>query len=258
MKKALPFLLTSLLLVFAPVNTFSSSIIGATEPTQIANNMELVAQYAKQLEQYEVQLKTLSENIQRTKYMAQNLVQLPAATWQRFQQDAIQLKNIVQQGQGISFAAANLDTQFANTYKGYSSYEASAAQSLDSRNRTFADQYRNLNASTRDTVNGALRSLNTQMNSMSSDDAVLATLQQQSRSTDGQLKAIQAANEIALNQTDTLHKLRWTLMTQASTQAAWYAAQNDKETAQRAWAERRNTFSLPDLKRKPNKTFDKF
>ncbi|MDD3466415.1 MAG: P-type conjugative transfer protein TrbJ [Campylobacterales bacterium] len=240
------------LLIIAPVNTFSSSIVGSTEMTQIRNNLELVAQYAKQLEQYEVQLKTLTENIQRTKYMAQNLVQLPAATWQRFQQDAIALKNVVQQGQGISFAAANLDTQFANTYKGYSSYEASAAQSLDSRNRTFADQYRNLNASTRDTVNGSLRSLNTQMNSMSSDDAVLATLQQQSRSADGQLKAIQAASEIAVNQTDTLNKLRWTLMTQASTQAAYMAAQNDKETAQRALSERRNTLPLQNKSDRPN------
>lgn len=239
--------------------TFSSSIVGSTEMTQIRNNLELVAMYAKQLEQYEVQLKTLTENIQRTKYMAQNLVQLPAATWQRFQQDAIALKNVVQQGQGISFAAANLDTQFANTYKGYSSYEASAAQSLDSRNRTFADQYRNLNASTRDTVNGSLRSLNTQMNSMSSDDAVLATLQQQSRSTDGQLKAIQAANEIALNQTDTLHKLRWTLMTQASTQAAYMAAQNDKEAAQRAMAERMRQGKPIDMSQTPSaKKYQKF
>lgn len=212
---------------------------GATEFTQLANNIQLVQQYAKQVEQYQTQLQSLTNHIQQTQMMIQNLQMLPATVWQKFANDVMALKNVVQQGQAVSFAAANLDSQFAAMYKGYANYESSAALSLGDRSTTFAQQYRTLNASTRDNVNGALKALNTQMNALTTDEATMNLLQAQSQSADGQLKAIQAANEIALHQTDTLKKLNYTLMTQASTQAQWISAQNEKDTAQRALSERR-------------------
>ena len=76
--------------------------------------------------------------------------------------------------------------------------------------------------------------------------------QQQSRSADGQLKVIQAANEIALHQTEENKKLRWTLMTQANTQAAYMAAQNEKETAKDALSERRQQYTTPNINRPGN------
>ncbi|MDD3597594.1 P-type conjugative transfer protein TrbJ [Sulfuricurvum sp.] len=212
---------------------------GATETTQILNNIQLVQQYAKQVEQYQTQLQSLTNHIQQTQMMIQNLQMLPATMWQKFANDVLALKNVVQQGQAVSFAAANLDSQFAAMYKGYANYESSAALSLGDRASTFSQQYRTLNASTRDNVNGALKALNTQMNALTTDEATMNMLQVQSRSADGQLKAVQAANEIALHQTDTLKKLQYTLMTQASTEAQWIAAQNEKETAKNALSERR-------------------
>lgn len=225
---------------------------GATETTQLLNNIELVMQYEKQIQQYAAQVQSLQNHIQQTQMMIQNLQMLPATMWQKFANDVLVLKNIVQQGQAVSFAAANLDSQFAAMYKGYSSYEASAAQSLGDRSTTFAQQYRTLNASTRDSVNGSLKALNTQMNALTTDEATMNMLQAQSRSADGQLKAVQAANEIALHQTDTLKKLQYTLMTQASTQAQWIGAQNDKDTAKRALSERREQYTIPNTNRAGN------
>jgi P-type conjugative transfer protein TrbJ len=225
---------------------------GATEFTQMINMAQLIAQYATQIEQYATQVQSLQNHIQQTQMQIQNLRNLPASMWSKFQNDVLALKNIVQQGQAVTFAAANVDTQFASVYKGYSSYEASAAQSLDSRTTTFAQQYKNINQSTRDSTNGALKALNTQMNAMSSDEAVMNMLQQQSRSADGQLKVVQAANEIALHQTDTLKKLQYTLMVQASTQAAYQAAQNDKTEAKDALSERRQQYTVPDINRPGN------
>ncbi|MGD9971255.1 MAG: P-type conjugative transfer protein TrbJ [Sulfuricurvum sp.] len=226
----------------------------ATETTQLLNNVELVLQYEKQIEQYSTQMQSLTNHIQQTQMMIQNLQMLPATVWQKFANDVLALKNIVQQGQAVSFAAANLDTQFAAMYKGYANYETSAAQSLGDRSTTFAQQYRLLNTSTRDSVNGSLKALNTQMNALTTDEATMNMLQAQSRSADGQLKAIQAANEIALHQTDTIKKLQYTLMTQASTQAQWIAAQNDKETAQRALSEKMRSGIPVDPARSPSGT----
>lgn len=247
-------ILAGLLLAATPmtVSAGGGGIAGASEPTQILNNIQLVNQYAKQVQQYQTQLESLTNHIQQTQMMVQNLQMLPATVWQKFANDVMSLKNIVQQGQAVSFAAANLDSQFAETYKGYTSYEASAAQSLDARTSSFTQQYRNINQSTRDSTNGALKALNTQMNALTSDEATMNMLQSQSRSADGQLKAIQAANEIALHQTDTLKKLQYTLMTQASTQASYMAATNDKETAQRALSERREQYTIPNTNRAGN------
>lgn len=247
-------ILAALLLAANPmtVSAGGGGIAGASEPTQILNNVELVLQYEKQVEQYATQLQSLTNHIQQTQMMIQNLQMLPATMWQKFANDVLALKNIVQQGQAVSFAAANLDSQFASMYKGYSNYESSAALALGNRNTTFAGQYRTLNASTRDNVNGALKALNTQMNALTTDEATMNLLQAQSQSADGQLKAVQAANEIALHQTDAIKKLQYTLMTQASTQAQWIATQNDQQTAKRALSERRNQFSKPSKTRSAN------
>lgn len=239
-------------LFVTPNFVFAGSVAGtggALESTQWLNYGELALQYAKQVQQAETQLNNLTQSIQHTEMMAKNLVQLPAATWSKFENDVLALKNVVQQGQAVSFAAANLDSQFAQVFKGYSNYEASAAGSLDARTTTFAQQYKNINQSTRDSTNGALKALNTQMSAMSSDESVMDMLQQQSRSADGELKAVQAANEIAMHQTDTLKKLQYTLMVQASTQAAYQAAQNDKETAKDALSARRNVYTMPNINR---------
>lgn len=236
-----------------PKSSFATGLIaGATEFTQITNMVQLIMQYATQIEQYATELNTLQQNIQQVQMQAQNLRNLPAGVWNQFVNDSMQLRSIVQQGQAVSFAAANVDTQFASVYKGYSNYETSAAQSLDSRTTTFAQQYKNINQSTRDGVNGALKSLNMQMSDFNTDSSTMSMLQSQSRSADGQLKVIQAANEIALHQTEQTKKLQFALMTQASTQASWIAAQNDKETAQRALSERRQQYVKPNINRSGN------
>jgi P-type conjugative transfer protein TrbJ len=250
-------LILSALLIASPMSLSASGLSGeATEFTQIANNVQLVLQYATQIEQYQTQLNSLTQDIQHTSQMAQNLAQLPAASWNKFQNDVLALKNIVQQGQAVSFAATNLDSQFASVYKGYSNFQSLAGAVPGTRNASFSQQYKTLNASTRDSVNGALKALNTQMSAMNSDESVMNMLQQQSRSADGEVKATQAANEIAMHQTDTLKKLQYTLMTQASTEAQWIASQNDAQAAQQALAKQR--LSTQKTQKAGGRTLDSF
>lgn len=239
--------------ILLPKNSYATGLIaGATEFTQITNMVQLIMQYATQIEQYATQLNTLQQNIQQVRMQAQNLVNLPAGIWNKFTDNIMSLKNIIQQGQGITFAASNLDSQFAAMYPGYDGHFTAAGQSLASRNATFTDRYKQINTSTRDNINGALKSLNLQMNDLNSDAATMSMLQSQSQSADGQLKVIQAANEISLHQTEQMKKLQWTLMTQANTQAAYMAAQNEKETAQRALSERRQQYTIPNTNRAGN------
>lgn len=227
-------------------------IAGATEPTQIMNNIELVMQYVTQVQQYATQLENLQNDIQQLETMMKNLESLPSGAWNHFIGQMVNLKNIVQESEAITFAASNLDSKFNAMYPGYSGYETMAAQLLNPRTTSFTDHYKKINKSMRDNINGQLKSLNLQMQDFETDASTISTLQQQSRNADGNLKVLQAANEIALHQTEENKKLRWTLMTQANTQAAWVSAQNEKSTAQRALSERRQQHSMPDINRPGN------
>lgn len=245
-------ILAALLLAATPmtVSAGGGGIAGASEPTQLlqfgADVVDRLQAFQQQVQQYQTEYNSMLNHIQQTQMQIQNLGQLPAGTWNMFTQDVLQLKSLVQQGQAITFAASNLDSQFQTMFPGYDGHFTAAGQSLVSRNATFTDRYKQINTSTRDNVNGALKSLNLQMNDLNSDAATMALLQQQSRSADGQLKVIQAANEIALHQTEQTKKLQWTLMTQANTQAAYMAAQNEKETAKAALSKKRRDGVKPN------------
>ena len=214
-----------------------SPFTGATEWTQIANNVELAGQSAKQLQQYATQLKQYYQQVQQYKnqfqsykMMLQNIRKLSPQQWNEFTKSVIGLKNAVNYGEGINFAATSFNSDFHKLFKGYDKYLAGAKDG----SLNFSDTYKQLNKSTRDTLNGALNNLGLQAKDMENDEDTMKQLQKLSLSASGQKAAIQAANEIALHQTHTLKKLQQTIMTQANMQGEFYAAQNSKEELQQA------------------------
>lgn len=214
-----------------------SPFTGATEWTQIANNAELAGQSAKQLQQYATQLKQYYQQVQQYKnqfqsykMMLQNIGKLSPQQWNEFSKSVIGLKNSVNYGEGINFAATSYNSDFHKLFKGYDKYLAGAKDG----SLNFSNTYKQLNKSTRDTVSGALTNLGLQAKDMENDEDTMKQLQKLSLSASGQKSAIQAANEIALHQTHTLKKLQQTIMTQANMQGEFYAAQNSKEALQQA------------------------
>jgi P-type conjugative transfer protein TrbJ len=116
---------------------------------------------------------------------------------------------------------------FKQMYPGYQKL-------LDSGNVDPTSVYKGLSAQTNSTVNDALKQLNLSQADLENDQSTMRELQNVSQSAQGQLGAIQAANEIALHQTNTLKKLRQTMMMQANMQAQAMAAEQAKEDAARA------------------------
>jgi P-type conjugative transfer protein TrbJ len=215
---------------------------GATEITQLLNNTQLVKQLDILMQSYTAQLNSLQQAINQVKMAEQNLLMLSPNEWQKFSGQVLQLKNIVNAGQAVTFAAANVDDAFSRLYPGYSNY----AQNYNNGD-TFRQQYQAMNAATRDNVSNTLKSLNMQLSDLQTDEQTLSMLQTQSRSATGQMQAIQAASEIAAYQANQFKKLHYTLMSQSSMQANWIAHQNEKEAAQNA-----ATKSAIDNSRIPN------
>jgi P-type conjugative transfer protein TrbJ len=207
---------------------------GATEFTQIANNSQLAAQYGKQvqqyatqLQQYQTQVNQFLNQVQSYKLMLQNIGQLPQTQWNQFTQSVNKMKQIMDNTAGMTYTAANYDQMFKQMYPGYQKL-------LDSGNVDPTSVYKSLSKQTNSTVNDALKQLNLSQADLENDQSTMKELQNVSQSAQGQLGAIQAANEIALHQTNTLKKLQQTMMLQANMQAQTVAAQQLEKDVSKA------------------------
>lgn len=203
---------------------------GATEWTQIANNLELGSQYAKQVQQYQQQVQQYVNQYQSYEAMLRNIGQLPDAQWNDFQSSVNGLRNIMNQAGRISYVSSSLDSQFSGLYKGYSQYlnEANGGSLQPSQ------VYQEISEETRQTVNGSLKALNLSQTDLEDDVATMRQLQALSTSAAGQKAAIQAANEIALHQTAQLKRMHQTLLVQSQAQMKAVTAEQAKEDAIRA------------------------
>ncbi|HIP60702.1 MAG TPA: P-type conjugative transfer protein TrbJ, partial [Campylobacterales bacterium] len=180
-------------------------------------------QYQQQIDQYINQFKSYE-------MMLQNIGQLPQAQWDQFTQSVNGLKDSLSFGEGLAFTASSYDADFSKLFPGYDEYLAGAAGKTTQENlHDFQAQYKQLNTSTKDTVNGALKALKVRSDDMLTDEGTMRTLSRLSTSAAGQKAAIQAANEIALHQTHQLKKLEQTIMAQANMQGEFILQKQEKE-----------------------------
>ena len=214
---------------------------GASEWTQIgqmvADGVDRANQYTKQLQEYATQVNQYQQQIMQYRNqfdsyrnMLQNIGQLPQQQWDQFSQSVIGLKKSLEFGEALSYASSSYDTDFKKIFPGFDKYLRDAK----SGDLDFQTTYKQLRTSTRDTVNGALKSLGLQANDMQNDEATMRQLQNLSQSATGQLGAIQAANAIAMHQTHTFKKLQQTIMSQANMQGEFMLAENEKDAFQAA------------------------
>ena len=212
----------------------------SSEVTQLAqfaaDGIAYGLDFAKQVQQYRNMVQRYQNQFTSYKMMLQNIGQLPQAQWDQFAQSVVGLKQVLEFGDGLSYTMGNFDQQFNKLYKGYDSYLLTAKGISDPkvRRQGFATQYKDIMKSTRDTLNGSLKSLGLQDLDLVSDEATMRQLQALSSSAGGQKAAIQAASEIALHQTHTLKKLQKTIMTQANTQNAFMLAKNEQKDLKKA------------------------
>lgn len=189
---------------------------GATEITQLANNVELVNLYLQQVQSYATQL-------QQYQNMLQNTLNIPAQVWGAIQADLMGVANIVRQGQALAYSAQNIGTQFQNTFKGFSYPQGF----------NFKTEYRNWSRATLDGIKGAFEAAKMQADQFATEEGVLTALRAMSQSAQGQMQAIQVGSQIAEQQVQQLQKLRQLMMVQMQAQNSYLAAQEQKDAASR-------------------------
>ncbi len=208
----------------------------ATEWTQLLNNGELAAQTAKIASQLNMQIQQFQKwqrEIMSIKMMAQNIGQLPENMKNQFLNMAQQMKRTMEQGQALSYTAANIDQKFNQIFRGYEQFLTQNGATAQS----FQAAYKTIYQSTRDTALNALKTLGIQERDLQNDQDFMSKLRTAMNTAEGTESAIAVANQLAYHQTQSLQKLQKTIMTQANMQAEYIAAQNQEDQMGRASVE---------------------
>ena len=200
-------------------------IAGATEPTQIMNNVELVTQVVQQAEQLSYDIKSYLEAVEQTKNMVTNTLNIPNQIWSSVQQDLMGVVNVVKQGQALAFSMSNIGDQFKLKFPGYKP------------TTDFTGDYKKWSGTLMDTIKGTLEAANLQSQKFSSEEGVLEQLRSMSSSNQGRMQAIQTGNQIAVETTAQLQKLRVLAMAQLQSQNAYMAKTEQEKDTTRASVE---------------------
>lgn len=213
----------------------SGAVAGATELTQKLNNIELVAQVEKSAEQVNnqiTQITQLAEQIQNQlniyQNMLQNTAQLPNHVWGQVEGDLNQLRDIVNQGQSISFSMSNADDLLKQRFKSYADMQSSLP-SADN----FSSTYQTWSNTNRDTISSTLKAASLTADQFDSEEETMSKLRSMSESADGQMKALQVGHDIAAQQVAQMQKLRGIVSQQTTMMGTWLQSeQTDKDLAQ--------------------------
>ncbi|TCK31783.1 P-type conjugative transfer protein TrbJ [Paraburkholderia sp. BL8N3] len=209
----------ALLACFA-CNAHAGAVAGATEPTQILNNMQLTASYAQQAQQTVTQInqyETMLRNLMNST-PSELLGQAAGALWNdnNMTQTFKNLSTIVQGGQKIAYTLQNTDQLFHNLHPGYGS-------AFD-----FQNGYRNWSDNTLNSVQNALSLMSAHASNFANEQTMVKELQTRSQSAVGQMQVLQAGNDIGVAMIGQMQELRQLQAAQVQQQGAYIAAQQDR------------------------------
>lgn len=208
---------------------------GALEVTQIANNVELVMQYAKQIEQYATQLQQWRDQLTQA-------LNIPNQIWSAIQQDIMGVVNVVKQGKALAFSLENIGEIFEKKFQGYKP------------TTNFPAEYKQWSETLRDTIKGTLEAANLQSEQFATEEDVLRQLRSMSQSNQGRLQALQTGNQIAVEMVAQMQKLRALSLAQMQAQNAYLAKETqEKDTANASFEE-----MLPQEKFEGSRTYKSF
>lgn len=210
---------------------------GATEWTQIMNNVQLINQYAQQVKQYSTQM-------QQYQYQLQNMQLNPASIMNT---NIPQLVNgigaVMQAGQSIGGTMSTIDANFSQKFN-------------NPLAGTYSQNFKTWTTTSQDTLGAAMRAAGLHRDSFSTDTAALQALYNKTQSSQGTVAAVQTLSEVSVSQTQQLQKLQDLVATQNLAASTYMAGQNAKAQAlQEAQTIKFKATTLPSLSSYKNPTF---
>lgn len=192
--------------------------VGATEFTQILNNIELIGQTINQAEMMVNQMQMIQHQLEQLK----SIETFSKGEWRNAQTELEKLSKTIWKSKDIVTTAAMLEKHFKQSYPGYVYSEK------------FDDNYRQWTTETLDVIRSSLLNANISTSSLQSEYETMAVIQDLSNSAIGQTQAIQAGNMIASEMIIQLQELRMLLASQIYAQGQHMAKEINQEAQMEA------------------------
>ena len=187
----------------------------ATEITQLLNHVQLIHQYLQQVQMVQNDFVRYANMVQNTRLLPNQLVG-PVL------QDLNQLARVVEGGQALAYSMSNLNSQFANTFKGYShAYNPTA----------YYQNYANWSQTSLDTTFSTLKAMGLHGQQIQNTQNFLTAMRQRMMTPQGRLDAIQIGTEVSEQQVEQLLMLRQLMILDLQSKQAYQAEQIQKEQA---------------------------
>ena len=211
-------------LVLAGGAKAGGAIAGATEPTQLLNNVQLIMSYSEQARQTVTQLNQYAAMLQNLRQMTPSSL-LDTAAQQLFRDQNMSqvfrdLRTIYNNGQQAAYSLSQINQQFGNNHQGYGQLV------------NFAQSYKNWSDTTLGAAKNALKLVTAHAEAFSTEEGMMSELALKSQTAQGQLEAVQAGLAISLQMVGQLQKLRQLQMAQIQSQNEFAAARRSEEDAQ--------------------------
>lgn len=210
---------------------------GASEYTQIMNNVQLANQYAQQVEQYASQLQQYQAQLRD---LALNPTSMMGSDVSRLMHG---IGGVMQAGQSIGGTLARIDGNFSKTFQ-------------NPLAGTFSENFKTWTTASTDTLGAAMRSAGMHRDAFASDTEALTALFNKTQTSQGTVAAVQTMSEINVMQVQQMQKLQDLIATQNVATSNYMASQNAKDQAkQEASTVRFKATPMPDPKNYKTSTY---
>ncbi|WP_314909771.1 P-type conjugative transfer protein TrbJ [Cardiobacterium hominis] len=204
---------------------------GATEPTQMMNNVELVLSNAQLLKEVETsinQLQTMYTNLKKLKEFVNN--------GDAIIEELLNLNQIIQYGQALAYNANNMSEEFNERYKDFDKfYEQVQAQNGKYDHENAKGRYQKWSRQNLDNVNSALRAANLQSKYFQTEAQTIKEIERKAQTAEGRDQLLQAGVEIASLQAKQMIQLRQLIASDLQMQANYQASVIDRQAEKDAW-----------------------
>lgn len=210
MPKIAPFTL-SLLIAFSPTGAMAGgAVAGATEITQIANNIQLIMSYTQQVQSYVRQGLQLQAELK-------NLINNPTSLLgPEVGQMINNIGTIWRGANSIGYNLAEIDKNFATMFK-------------SSKAGDFSKMFTSWHATNTKTLESGLKAIGTLRENQQSSQNSLNDLYNRSQNTNGNLDSLQTLAQINIRQIQELQQLQELMASQSQASLTYLATQNAKD-----------------------------
>lgn len=224
--------LLSLVIASMGANAYAGAMTGgATEPTQIMNNIELLlsnAQLAVEVKTTIEQLQTMYTNLKKLQDFVNNGDAVIA--------ELAKLSEVIQIGQALAYDANNLSQMYAERYQDFEQFAEMTSKNQGKRDEAWEkDRYQKWSRQNLDSVHSALNAANLQSKYFYTEAAAIQEIERKAQSAEGRDQLLQAGVEIAALQANQMIKLRQMIASDMQMQANYQASLIDRQAEKDAW-----------------------